>query len=117
MLALVFTQLLDLGRMTGKAGVRQRGREGDYQGSVRIRMACQTPLGLKMCLALVTLAASGDIVLRRRTVTGMAILARDRFVTFSLGFYIGRLSCVALGAITGGERRLFARFSCGQSRG
>ena len=63
MFALVFTQLLDLGRMTGKTGFRECGREGDRQGGVGIRMACQTPLRLKVRLALVTLIAGGNIVL------------------------------------------------------
>jgi len=103
MLALIFSQLLDLGRMAGKTGFRQRGREGDRQGGVRVRMACQATLGLKVRFALMTLAARGNIVLRCRTVTGVAILARNCFVARSLSVYFGGLSCMALDAITGVE--------------
>jgi len=117
MLALIFSQLLDLGRMAGKTGFRQRGREGDRQGSVRVRMACQATLGLKVRLALMTLAACGNIVLRRRTVTSVTILARNRLVARSLSVYFGGLSCMALDAITGVERRLFTRFLGSPSRG
>jgi hypothetical protein len=107
MFALIFSQLLDLGRMTGKTGFRQCGREGDRQGGVRVRVACQATLGLKVRLALMTLAARGDIVLRGRTVTGVAILARNGLVARTLSVYFGGLSCMALDAITGVERRLF----------
>jgi hypothetical protein len=117
MFALIFTQLLVLRRMTSKTGFCQCRREGDRQGGVRIRMACQAPLGLKVRFALVTLAARGNIVLRRWTVTGVAILTRDGLVTRSLGFYFGRLSCMALDAITGVERRLVTRFLGSPSRG
>ncbi len=63
MFTLIFTQLLYLRRMTGKTGVRQRRRQGDRQGSVRIRMAAQTCLELKVGLALMALVARGDIIL------------------------------------------------------
>src|SRR5512143_2851890 len=110
MLALIFSQLVDLWRMAGKTGVRQCGRERDRQGGVRVRMACQATLGLKVRLALMTLATRRNIVLRRRSMAGVAILARDCLVASSLSFYFGGLSCMALDAITGVECRLFPCF-------
>lgn len=103
MFTFVFTQLLDLGRMTGKTGFRQCGRESNYQGGVWVRMACQATLGLKVRLALMALAARGNIVLRRWTVTGVAILACNCLVARSLSVYLSWLSRMALDAITGAE--------------
>lgn len=57
MLALIFPQLLYLRLMTGKAGVRQRRREGDRQRCMGVLMARQTSFEIKVRLSLVALIA------------------------------------------------------------
>jgi hypothetical protein len=104
MLALVVTQLLDLRRMAGKAGIGQRTLEGDLQRSVRVRVTCLAPLELKVGFALVALIASGNIVLRRRPVACVAILTGDRLVFRPVRLDIRRLAGMAFHAITGTER-------------
>ena len=110
MLALVLAQLLYLRRMTGKTGFRQCWREGDRQGSMRVLVARHTSFEIKVRFALMTHAAHGDIVLRRGAMAGVAILTGDGLVAGPLGLYFRRLCCMALGAVTGGECRLFTRF-------
>jgi hypothetical protein len=79
-------------------------------------MARHTSFEIKVRLALMTLAAYGNIVLRRGSMTGVAILTGNGFVTRSLGLYFRRLFRMALDAIAGGERRLFMRLLSRPSR-
>ncbi len=75
-----------------------------------VLVARHTSLEIKVRLALMAHAAHRDVVLRRGTMTGVAILAGNGFVTGPLGLYFRGLRCMALGTVTGGERRLFTRF-------
>jgi len=77
---------------------------------MRVLMARQTPFEIKVRFALMTHAAHGDIVLRRGPMTRVTILTGNGFVAGPLGLDFRGLFCMALGAITGGERRLFAHF-------
>ncbi len=75
-----------------------------------VLVARQTSLEIKVRFALMAHAAHGDIIFRRGAMTGVAILAGNGFVTGPLGLYFRGLRCMALGTVTGGERRLFTRF-------
>jgi hypothetical protein len=77
---------------------------------MRVLVARHTSFEIKVRLALMTHAAHRDIVLRRGAMTGVAILTGDGFVTGPLGLNFRGLFCMALGAVTGGERRLLTSF-------
>jgi hypothetical protein len=76
---------------------------------MRVLVARHTSFEIKVRLALMTHAAHRDIVLRRGTMAGVAILTGDGLVAGPLGLYFRRLRYMALGAIVGSERRLFTR--------
>lgn len=63
MFALVVAKLLDLRHMAGKTGIRQIGCQGDRKGSMRIRMAAEASLEVKVRFALMALVALGNVVL------------------------------------------------------
>ncbi len=80
MLALVLAKLLDLFGMARQTGFRQIRSEGDLERRVRICMTGEAALCFEMRLALVAHAALRNIVLRCRTMSGVAVLAGDRFM-------------------------------------
>ena len=99
MIALVLPELLDLLGMTGEAGIGHIVAEGYLERSVRVPVATQTALQIKVGFPGMTLAALGDVVFGLWTVGSVAVEARDGFVAPSRGCDVRGRRCMALYAI------------------
>ena len=99
-LALVCSELGDLGGMAGQARIGDSLGKGDHFRGMGILVAGETILQLEVRLVLMALAAVRDYFLYCRRMTHVTILAADLCFMFApIGFDVGRGLSMTLNAI------------------
>ncbi len=103
MLALVFPELCDLLGVTGETRIRDIAAESNLQGRVRILVASQAGLELKVRFTHVALAALGDRLLYRWRMARMAVRTAHILMLPSGRSDVARGSCMALDTVFIGQ--------------